>query len=61
MRNNIKTIITFVSLTILTVLVILLLIYQMFMIATYDPVIEANWEEIQERAEKRSKAFQINH
>src|SRR4051812_13451980 len=56
--NTFRTIATFICLTVATVIMLCLIVYQVWTVAfPKDPKIEANWEEIQERAEQRSRAI----
>lgn len=56
--NNFKTVVTFISCTVAMTLLICVMLYQMFMIATYDPVMEAKIPIMKERAEQRAEAIE---
>ncbi|WP_028393612.1 hypothetical protein [Bacillus cihuensis] len=57
MRDNIKTILTFVGLTVGMVLMICVMLYQLFMI-TYDPELHKRTEIAEQNAKQRVKAME---
>ena len=55
--NTFRTVAIFISCILAMTLLIFVMLYQMFMIATYDPEMEVKMPIIEERAEQRKEAI----